>query len=253
MVQRSGLTILSIEPGSEELEADQRGTRVTTDVEKATQDSLFPLQGALGYEIHQTLYIGPNCLIVEGVSDKLYIETMSGILQRKNEEGLSPKWVITPAGGSSKVSTFVSLVGSQKDLNLAVLIDFHKKDQQEIDNLWKAKLMSKNRVYTYENFVSGNEADVEDMFDIGFYLGLVNGEFGSSIRESDLKEMHPRITFRIESHLQLAPFPHNAEYNHYRPARYFQENVSTLESKLSEPSLDRWRGMFKCLNSLLSK
>ena len=243
---------LSIEPGSEALEADQRGTRVTTDVEKATQDSLFPLQGALGYEIHQTLYIGPNCLIVEGVSDKLYIETISGILQRKNEEGLSPQWVITPAGGSSKVSTFVSLVGSQKDMNFAVLIDFHKKDRQEIENLWKTKLMRQNRVYTYENFVPGDEADVEDMFDIGFYLNLVNGEYGSSIEESDLKEIHPRITFRIESYLQLFPFPHNAEYNHYRPARYFQENINTLESQLSEPSLDRWREMFRCLNSLVS-
>ncbi|MDE0430966.1 MAG: AAA family ATPase [Caldilineaceae bacterium] len=243
---------LSIEPRSEELEADQKGTRVTTDVEKATQDSLFPLQGALGYEIHQTLYIGPNCLIVEGVSDKIYIETMSGILQRKNEEGLSPQWVITPTGGSSKVATFVSLVGSQKDMNLAVLIDFHKKDEQEIENLWKSKLMRKNKVYTYENFVPGDEADVEDMFNIGFYIDLVNGEYGSSIKESELKEVHPRITFRIESHLQLTPFPHNAKYNHYRPARYFQESVSTLESKLSEPILDQWRKMFRCLNALVS-
>ena len=36
---------LSIEPDSEELEADQRGTRVTIDVEKATQDSLFHYRG----------------------------------------------------------------------------------------------------------------------------------------------------------------------------------------------------------------
>ncbi len=243
---------LSIEPGSEDLEGNQRGTRVTTDVEIATKDSLFPLQGALGYEIHQTLYIGPNCLIVEGVSDKLYIETISGALQRRNEEGLSPQWVITPAGGSSKVSTFVSLVGSQEDMNLAVLVDFHKKDQQEIENLWKNKLMKKNKVYTYENFVPGDEADVEDMFDIGFYLDLVNGEYGSSISESDLKVRHPRITFKLESYLQLFPFPRNAEYNHYRPARYFQESIETLESQLSESSLDRWREMFRCLNSLLS-
>ena len=108
--------------------------------------------------------------------NKLYIETMSGILQRNNENGLSPKWVITPAGGSSKVSTFVSLVGSQKDMNLAVLVDFHKSDQQEIENLWESQVDEKNNVYTYEDFAPGSEADVEDMFDIGFYLDLVNGD-----------------------------------------------------------------------------
>ena len=53
----------------DELPPDQQGTNVFTDVLEADEGSLFPLQGALGYDIAQTLFIGPNCLIVEGVSD----------------------------------------------------------------------------------------------------------------------------------------------------------------------------------------
>ena len=73
---------LSIEAHSDDLPEQQQGTKVFTDVLEATSDSLFPLQGALGYEINQTLFVGPNSLVVEGVSDLLYIQTMSAQTRR---------------------------------------------------------------------------------------------------------------------------------------------------------------------------
>ena len=44
---------LSIESDSDDLPEEQQGTKVITEVLDATPDSLFPLQGALGYEILQ--------------------------------------------------------------------------------------------------------------------------------------------------------------------------------------------------------
>ena len=132
---------LGIESDSDNLSEEQEGTKVITEVLDAIPDSLFPLQGALGYEIYQTLFIGPNCLAVEGVSDLLYIQTISSILQKKGKVGLSAEWTITPVGGSGNISTFVALIGAQTNLNVAVLIDFQKKDQQSIENLCKGKLL----------------------------------------------------------------------------------------------------------------
>ncbi|MDE2841213.1 MAG: AAA family ATPase, partial [Chloroflexota bacterium] len=80
---------LSIESESEDIPTEKQGTKVITEVLEATPDSLFPLQGALGYEIFQTLFIGPNCLIVEGVSDLIYIQVISALLQAKGKTGLS--------------------------------------------------------------------------------------------------------------------------------------------------------------------
>ena len=168
---------LSIEAESDDLPEDQQGTKVSTDVLEATSDSLFPLQGALGYEIHQSLFIGPNCLVVEGVSDLLYIQTLSAVLQKQGERGLSADWTITPVGGASNVPTFVALIGAQTKLNVAVLIDFQKKDQQAIENLYKGKLRKKKQVLTFADFTGGTEADIEDMFATEFYIGLMNGEF----------------------------------------------------------------------------
>ncbi len=242
---------LSIEPNSDDLPDEQQGTQVITEVLDATPDSLFPLQGALGYEIYQTLFIGPNCLVVEGVSDLLYIQTISALLQESGKAGLSADWTITPVGGSDKVPTFVALIGAQTDLNVAVLIDFQKKDQQSIENLYKRRLLKKQKVLTYADFVSGNEADIEDMFNPEFYLELVNGAFGSSVVLADLPKKHPRILRRLEEYLEKNPLPNNANFNHYRSARYFTVNIGSLADKLSEPELARFEQAFIALNALL--
>ena len=228
------------------------GTEVITEIHKATNDTLFPLQGALGYEIYQNLFIGPNCLIVEGASDLLYIETISGLLEKMNRIGLSNKWTVTPVGGVTNVPTFVALIGAQGKLDLALLIDNHKKDEQRIENLYKEKLMSQKNILTYAHFVPQREADVEDMFDSDFYLKLVNEEYGISMKESDL----PRgklILKRIETYLESNPLPNNAIFNHFRPARYLSTNIDSLEGELTVSVLDRWECIFKTLNFLLQK
>lgn len=244
---------LSIESKSGDLSDEQQGTKVTTEVLEATADSLFPLQGALGYDLYQTLFIGPNNLVVEGVSDLLYIQIISALLQERGKEGLSSDWTLTPVGGSDKVPTFVALIGAQSQLNVAVLIDFQKRDRQKIENLYKKKLLKKNQIFTYADFVTSTEADIEDMFDVEFYLQLVNDTFEICLTASNLLAGPPRIVKRIEQYLQDNPLPNGKTFNHYQPASYFSTNIESLKSKLDEPQLDRFQKAFDALNALLGE
>ena len=237
----------------DQLPRGEDGTKVFSDILEAGPDSLFPLQGALGYEIYQTLFIGPNSLVVEGVSDLLYIQTVSGILQANGRVGLDSRWTITPVGGSDKVPTFVALIGAQKNLNIATLIDFQKGDQQMIENLYKKKLLKKSHVLTFTDFTEGAEADIEDMFDESFYIQLVNVEFSSSLIEkmepSSLTSRAPRVLVRLEEYFSRKPLGGGATFNHYRPARFFAEKVSTLQ--IPAVTLDRFETAFKAANALL--
>ena len=242
---------LSIESDSDRLSNEQQGTKVITEVLEAIPDSLFPLQGALGYEIHQTLFIGPNSLVVEGASDLLYIQTMSALLQQKGKQGLSSDWTITPVGGSDKVSTFAALIGANTNLNIAVLIDYQKKDRQMIENLYKKKLLTQSHVLTYADFVTADEADIEDMFAPEFYLKLVNGEFETSVTVDNLRQGSPRILRRLENHFENNPLSNGVSFNHYRPALYFNKNLNSLEDDLTESDLDRFQKAFDTLNQLL--
>ena len=238
---------------TDKLPREEDGTKIFSDVLEAGPDSLFPLQGALGYEIYQTLFIGPNSLVVEGVSDLLYIQTISGVLQTNGRVGLDSRWTITPVGGSDKVPTFVALIGSQKNLNIATLIDFQKGDQQMIENLYKKKLLKKSHVLTFADFTEGTEADIEDMFDESFYIHLVNEEFSSSLsvklKPGNLTSRAPRVLVRLEEYFSTKPLGGGATFNHYRPARFFAEKVSTLSIPLA--ILERFEKAFKATNALL--
>lgn len=240
-----------------DLDDTDKGTKVFTEVLEADDASLFPLQGALGYDIAQSLFVGANCLIVEGVSDLLFIQVMSSILEQDGREGLNSNWTITPVGGSDKVSTFVALLGSQKKLNVATLIDRANKDAQKIEQLYKSRLLSKKNVLTYADFTGTQEADVEDMFELAPYLALVNGEFQSALQknitQAAVKSKKPRMVQRFEDYFDSNPLQGNERYNHYRPARFLAENSTTLAKTLrkSEKTLDRFESAFKRLNSLL--
>ena len=235
-----------------QLPRKEDGTKVFTDVLEAGPDSLFPLQAAMGYEIYQTLFIGPNSLVVEGSSDLLYIQTVSGALQANGRVGLDSRWTITPVGGSGRVPTFVALLGSQK-LNIATLIDYQKGDQQMVESLYKKKLLKKSHVLTFADFTGKTEADIEDMFDVSFYIKLVNEEFSSSLagklEPGNLTSRAPRILVRLEEYFATHPLGGGATFNHYRPARFFAEKVSTLS--IPAATLDRFETAFKAANALL--
>jgi len=240
---------------TEVLSVDERGTKVLTDVLEANEDSLFPLQGALGYEVHQTLFVGPNNLIVEGVSDLLYLRTISGVLDRMDRISIDKRWTITPVGGSDKVPTFVALIGANTKLNLATLIDYQKKDAQTIENLFKRKMLKKKNVHTFVDYTGTGEADIEDMFENSFFIKLVNEEYKSELPTkltlAALPKGGDRILPRIEDFIAENPLKKNTKFNHYRPARYLSENIGALEPTISEHTLGRFEEAFKALNKLL--
>ena len=240
----------------EELPRNEDGTKVITDVLEANDDSLFPLQGALGYDLCQTLFVGPYSLVVEGASDLLYLQTLSALLETLGKRGLDRRWTITPVGGINKVPTFVALLGAQRGLTIATLVDFQKKDQQTIENLYRNKLLKKERVLTFAEFVGGGqEADIEDMFDVEFYLNLVNEAYASSLPKpisvADLGHGSPRILRRIEIWLTTNLMKGGVEFNHYHPAWHLSTSIGSLSKNVSSTTIARFEGLFADLNSKL--
>jgi predicted ATP-dependent endonuclease of OLD family len=238
----------------DDLEPEEEGTKVVTDVLSVNSDSLFPLQSALGYDVCQSLFIGPNSLIVEGPSDLLYLEIISSMLARRGRTCLDKRWVITPVGGSSNIPSFLALMGAKPGLNLAVLIDYQTADSQKIEGLYKSKLIEKSRIITFSQFTNKKESDIEDMFELGFYLQLLNMEYkdelATPITEELLNKKIPRILMQIEKYLGKDDCK-ITRYNHYRCARYFSEHIKELEASISEETFNRFESCFSQINAFL--
>ena len=231
-----------------------KGTKVGDRVLSTDRDTLFPLQGALGYEITQTLFVGPNSLLVEGPSDLLYLKIASDELGKRGRTKLDPRWTICPVGGVQKVSAFISLFGGNK-LNIAALLDYAKGDKRNIDDLRRSDLLKGGRVLTFEHYASQTEADVEDIIGAKNYVELVNRTYG--VVGTDLMTVPTALPTRIvkaaEAHFRIvkAAIP---EFDHYAPSRYFCENQSAVMAAIPEldAMLDRFEAIFKDLNPMIA-
>jgi hypothetical protein len=235
------------------LPEDEEGTKVFSDPLEVDPGTLFPLQGALAYDITQTLFIGPNSVLVEGVSELVYLPTMSTLLADAGRTQLDSRWTLTPVGGADKAASFVALFQSQKDLNVATLLDVQKKDEQRIEAL-KSRLRTTAHVLTFADFVGVREADVEDMFSPDFYLSLVNAAYAADLQAPlalGSLPPHPRIVVRVENFLKVNPLKNGVGFNHFRPARYLADNIGTLRVSIDDATLDRFEKAFKAVNALL--
>jgi energy-coupling factor transporter ATP-binding protein EcfA2 len=236
------------------LPRDEEGTKVFTDILKADPGTLFPLQGALAYDITQTLFVGPSSLIIEGVSDLVYIPAISDVMQREKRTPIDPRWTLSPVGGVDKAPTFIALFRGQEGLRIATLLDLQKKDQQKIENLYKQQLMQQSHVMTYADFTKTKEADVEDMFDPQFYIDLVNDAYKDDLQAPIILANlppHTRVIVRIEEHLKASPMKGGVVFNHFRPASHFARHIDVWGPKLDTATLDQFEEAFKTLNALL--
>jgi len=117
------------------------GTKANQDALRVDRDTLFPLQGALGYEITQTLFVGKNILLVEGPSDILYLQALSKALESRQRTSLDARWTLCPAGGMDKIMPFVSLF-SGKHLRIVALTDFAHGAKGKVGRIRNSEIRS---------------------------------------------------------------------------------------------------------------
>lgn len=218
------------------------GTKISQDIWKARSETVYPLLGALGVDMTQTLIIGENQLLVEGPSDVVYLTVMSDVIRRAGGTPLDPRWTVTPVGGLDKVPSFVSLFGGS-DLSVAVLMDVAAGGNQRIAQLaTRGLLENKNLVYLTE-ITGTSEADIEDLFDVSWYLKLLSASKVGRFTKSKLNG-GGRIVKQVEAVL-------GGRYDHYQPANHLMRSPGSLLDQIDQTTRDRFQALFNRLNRLL--
>lgn len=123
-------------------------------------NTLFPLQAALGYNLTQTLFVGGDNVLLEGVTDYWYISAASEFL-KDGGSGLEEGVVLTPSGGAGKVGYMVALLTAQK-LNVVVVLDSDGAGDDAAKELLTAKLIRDTSIVRVGSVLSPTkEADIE--------------------------------------------------------------------------------------------
>lgn len=217
------------------------GSVVSDALEEKDSDTLFPLQAALGYTIAQNLYVSPKNLLVEGISDLVYLNHFSSILKNRGKEGLFDDITIVPVGGADKIATFISLMRGN-ELSIVCLLDTFTDQgaNARLRRLVEQKIIADKNIIYYHSILPESFADIEDLFEKEEYIALYNGAFGKAIQASDVEAGRPIMS-------QLKRLNGNKSFNHYSPANYMAKNIGTLH--FSEETIGRFEKLFSIINS----
>ncbi|MDQ0648599.1 putative ATP-dependent endonuclease of OLD family [Microbacterium natoriense] len=218
---------------------DDIGSVTSSDALEVGEDSAFPLQAALGYDLTQNLFIGERNLLVEGPSDLAYLDLVSRRLRELGREGVDERWRILPAGGSSNVPAFVSLLG--RKVSVTVLLDSGTEGGGKVEAAMNANKIDGGRIVLVSAVLEQKHADIEDLFAAEDYVELYNAAFGKSVRAEDLPNHHERILKRLDGLGE-------PKFDHWRPAAVLLRDPSRVE-RLSEVTLRNFEALARKINA----
>ena len=234
-------------------DVDDRGTVISSDTLSNDQDTIFPLQVALGHDLAHTLFLAPHCLMVNSAADLIYLQILGEICTSKGYQRLDPRWVVIPVGNSDNLPMFVSLLGDNY-VSVAVLMDVTPKNKQKMALINKNSVIQRNNPVKWVEVQKIRTADIEDTFEPAFYLKLVNESYATELLEpvsmKAISAKDPRIVRRLEKHFQSEGIA-GGNFDSYRPAAWLLENHAQLRHEIGDDAIERAASMFQRVNSLL--
>lgn len=235
-------------------EASAQGTKVSEDPEDASQETVMPLE-LIQRSVDPDQTTGTQKrLYVDDIADCLYLRAMARAQTASADTGLD-EWSIIPVSGVENIPSVLA----QDDVSGpprvdAVLCGIGSTDQQVFDAFRDKRLLPDANMRALTSFSQTREAGMEDLFDMVFYINLVNAAYRSylsqPIRVTELRSDSLRIRDRVADYLQGDILKENVVFNHRRPARLFADNVEKLKPELSKSAHARFNAIFDWLREL---
>ena len=140
------------------------GTKVHTKVSADDPAALLPLQEALGYDLAQSLFSQQRNLILEGLTDLWYIESVSELLRAGARAALNEKIALIPAKTAGKVVYFATILHAHK-LKVAALLDSDSAGDQAAEQETLVHTLGNKRILRTKDIYSGkvNKPEIEDL------------------------------------------------------------------------------------------
>jgi len=232
---------------------DGVGTVISDDAVHNDRETVFPLQMALGYQMAQTLFLAPHCLMVNSPSDLIYLQVLGDMVTEVSGVRIDPRWVIIPVGSTDNLSTFVTLLGDNY-VSVAVMMDLTPTNKEKIEAINKKNESEGENPVKWVQVTRVRDADIEDLFDPKVYLELVNLSYATQLDEPltmrTITDSNPRIVERLKAYFSRKGIA-GGVFDRYVPASYLLENFDNFKGNLSEDTLGKIQTLVERINSLI--
>lgn len=156
-------------------------SRITVDGWPKDRETIFPLQAAAGYAMIRGLFQRKRNMLVEGMTDYLYLHTLDLLCRATGRVALPKDIYVTPCGGTKQVGYLASLFLGQ-DVRPLILLDGDDAGRARRDALIKELYAGTESAVLMLNDVLGMiECEIEDVLGEEALLPFVSTLLGKRI------------------------------------------------------------------------
>src|SRR5690554_1859002 len=165
-----------------ELKNRKEGTKVHTTISSNDPAGLLPLQEALGYDLASSLFSQQRNLVLEGITDYWYLESISELLKAEGKDCINDKIALVFANSAGKVVYYATILHAH-NLKVAALLDSDNAGDQaaQQENLVHS-LGNKNILRTKDYCSEVPKAEIEDLLRITL-TSIVKDLYGVNLKE----------------------------------------------------------------------
>lgn len=220
------------------------GTKVHTRLAVDDPKSIYPLQAALGYDLAQSMFTHQQNLVVEGITDLLYIEALNAASASEGGPTLDAGTAVVPAGSASKVVYYSTILTSQS-LKVAALLDSDSAGDQaaEQEALWQL-LSTKRILRTGDHIIGVQRAEIEDLLRQTL-AQIARDDLGwDSVATVQSQPSRPLMEILVAEHPGASK---------WKLARAFVKWLSANGTAALDPSeREAWRSLSEAVNKALA-
>jgi len=224
-------------------------TKVSEDVWPRDEDSLFPLQAALGYQLAQTLFLSKRQVIVEGLTDYWIIKALSQVMAAKALPALRDDIILIPSAGVPRLLPLASMLIGH-DVEVAALLDGDEPARREGKKLVEKLLAGEDRkcLFIGDFLTHAPKGELEDVFPEADYLSAVQEAYpGHSITLSPAEQTLPGTVDKVQALFARSNW---GRFEKWRPTQILRDRILATPEEISPRVLSVMGSIFQKLNAM---
>ncbi|MFH8873443.1 ATP-dependent nuclease [Streptomyces griseus] len=169
------------------------GTKIHTQLVSDDPRSVFPLQTALCYNLAQSMFSQRRNLVTEGLTDMWFLEGLAGAMREAGIATMRDNIAIVPAGSSSKVIYYCTLLHSQR-LKVSALLDSDAAGEEAATQDDLVRLLKNTQILRAKDHYTGSVPgpETEDLLRTTL-VDVALDKLGGDVRATDAAQQKGHI------------------------------------------------------------
>lgn len=219
---------------------------------KISEKSIYPIHAAIGITVSDTLLIGCQPVLVEGVSDQIYLQQIKKYVLAEGKYKNDKEVVFIPTGGVKGMSPVVKILLGREDNLPYVIMDSDKPGKDKIKQLHNGLYAEeKEKVIPVSEFIGEGEFEIEDLMPLDELARIFAKQYRRVNSEDEFDYLYDKNAPIVN---QMEAFAKNNGYTlpegwKVDLAKEFQRNFERIVTRCGDDVKERWLKLIEKVTS----